>query len=86
MNLGDKADRMFIILAGEVGIYKPRDQEEVMLEEMFYSAAMKVINDSLREHMNTNGFVFKSLIDSCLDKVQRERFACLDSIDYSRMG
>lgn len=77
---------MYIVLAGEVAIYKLRDQEEVMLEEQYHSAATKIIIDVLSEHMTTYGYASKDLIDSYMDDALKAKFKSLENIKSSRLA
>lgn len=74
---------MYILLAGEVAIYKLRDQEEVMLEEQYHAAAMKILDEVLTEHMNTYYFASKDLIDSYMDEFAKEKFKTLEHVKAS---
>lgn len=77
---------MFIVLAGEVAIYKLRDQEEVMKEEAFHAAANKLLNGPLFDHLEAYGYVSRELIDEHFEDHQREQFKDLPYIEASKIG
>ena len=76
---------MYILLAGEVAIYKLRDQEEVMLEEQYYEDSQKILDSALVEHLKTYGYASKDLIDNHMDEEHKAKYKHLEHIKASTL-
>lgn len=77
---------MYIVLAGEVAIFKLRDQEEVMKEEEYHSIACRILEEALPDQLSVYGYASKDLIDSYLDEAQLAKFKNLDHITGSKFA
>lgn len=84
-NLDQRADRLFILLGGEVAVYRLRDDSIVQIETEFYKAALEIIQKYLTEQLETHGYVSKQRIFDYLDDNAKAKYADIDHVNSSSL-
>ena len=80
-NPDQKADRLFILLGGDVAVYKLRDDSSIKAELEFYKLAVENIAKHLTDQMESYGYVSTQSIIDCLEGKEKSLFGDVDHIN-----
>lgn len=83
-NPDQKADRLFILLGGDVAVYKLRDDSSIKAELEFYKLAVENIAKQLTDQMESYGYISTQRIIDCLDDREKSLLGDVDHINGSK--
>ena len=83
-NPDQKADRLFILLGGDVAVYKLRDDSSIKAELEFYKLAVENIAKQLTDQMESYGYISTQRIIDCLDGREKSLLGDVDHINGSK--
>lgn len=82
----DKADRFFIIISGQVAVYRIRDEDDLGIDNEFYKIAIDIIKkNNLDRFLLESGYIAKEVILKFLDDDTKKKFESADHIKASKL-